>query len=53
MWKAGEIAGLPGRKTSLILGENKLRERKFGVNKFKYLAADLVHGDVEDLANSL
>jgi len=43
----------PERQTSLILRENKLGEREFRVDKLKHLTADLVHRDIEHLADSL
>jgi hypothetical protein len=42
-----------GRQTSLILREDKLGEREFRVNKLKHLTADLIHRDIENLADSL
>ena len=42
-----------GRQTSLILREDKLGERKFRVNELKHLTADLIHRDIENLADSL
>jgi hypothetical protein len=40
------------RQTSLILREDKLGEREFRVDKLKHLSADLVHRDIEHLADS-
>ena len=40
-------------QTSLILREDKLGERKFRVNELKHLTADLIHRDIENLADSL
>ena len=40
-------------QTSLILREDKLWEREFRVDELKHLAADLIHRDIENLADSL
>jgi hypothetical protein len=57
-WREGDMEQKdmicrPERQTCLILREDKLGEREFRVDKLKHLTADLVHRDIEHLADSL
>jgi hypothetical protein len=42
-----------GRPAKSVIGKDNLGKRKFCVNEFKHLTADLMHRDVEDLTDCL